>query len=336
MLPQVDDTGWEKLASLTARRKPARRPRYDRDAVFNPDGLPVWADRHRLEGTVASHEHDFLEIALVTQGTAVHLSPVGDRPIRSGSAVIVAPGEWHGYARCSNLVVFDCFVGPELMDGALAFLQHQLPLLRTLQQAGPQLVAVPQVQLGRADLSRCVAELHGITDTVRKQRSLTAVVGHLLIYLDILDQAWQSRRDTYTPDGPRQHPAALQAAEAMEADLAHAWTLGELASRLALERTYLVRVFRNSIGVPPIAYLNRRRAQEASALLVRSDQPIAAVGAQVGWGEPAYFARRFRSFFGLSPSAYRRRAMSGIGHHHRPGGADVPLPVSGARYGGTD
>lgn len=64
----------ESRSKLTGKT----RPRYETAAVFNPDGLPVWADRHRLDADVAAHDHDFLEIALVTQGRGLHIAADGD------------------------------------------------------------------------------------------------------------------------------------------------------------------------------------------------------------------------------------------------------------------
>jgi AraC family L-rhamnose operon transcriptional activator RhaR len=309
------------------------RARYDRAAVFNPDGLPVWADRHRLAGDIAAHDHDFLEIALITQGTAVHISADGDYPVRPGSAVVVPPNEWHGYSDCADLVVFDCFVAPELIDGTLSFLDQELPLLRTVH-AGLTASWVPRIQLSAADLSRSLGELHSISNISADQRSRVQVVGHLLVYLDILDRAWPERDAWELPTGVRRHPAAIRAMQLMERDLAHSWTLSELAAAVAVERTHLVRLFRRSAGIPPMAYLNRRRAQVAAALLVRTDQPVAGIGARLGWTDPAYFARRFRAVFGLSPSAYRTRALSGTVRSHEPSALQTPLPISGARYAG--
>lgn len=74
----------------------------------------------------------------------------------------------------------------------------------------------------------------------------------------------------------------------------------------------------------------RLRAQAAARLLVQTDQPIAHIGTQLGWDDAGYFARRFKTAYGLSPSAYRRRALAGQAHYHSP--PELPLPVSGARF----
>ncbi|WP_425565224.1 helix-turn-helix transcriptional regulator [Nonomuraea bangladeshensis] len=93
----------------------------------------------------------------------------------------------------------------------------------------------------------------------------------------------------------------------LEGDLAHPWTLRELAEKLPMVPGSLVRLFKSAVGLPPMAYLAQQRAEAAAALLLQDDRPISQIGASVGWPDPNYFARRFKAHFGLSARAYRSR-----------------------------
>jgi transcriptional regulator GlxA family with amidase domain len=73
----------------------------------------------------------------------------------------------------------------------------------------------------------------------------------------------------------------------MEADLAREWDLADLAREAGLEASALTRRFRRAFGLPPMAWLNRRRAERAGALLVATARPISVIGAEVGWFAPA-------------------------------------------------
>ena len=88
-------------------------------------------------------------------------------------------------------------------------------------------------------------------------------------------------------------------------DLRRHWTLDALASELCVGVFYLVRLFKQWMGMPPIAYANHRRAERAAVLLASTDDPVADIGAKVGWPDPSHFARRFRQVYGCGPRAYR-------------------------------
>lgn len=101
------------------------------------------------------------------------------------------------------------------------------------------------------------------------------------------------------------HPAVEHAMRVLEADPAEPWTLQQLGTRVNLAPGYLIRVFGKQVGMSPMAYLNRIRAERAAGLLIETELPISTIGAAVGWHDPSHATRRFRSTFGLSPSQYR-------------------------------
>jgi PAS domain S-box-containing protein len=114
------------------------------------------------------------------------------------------------------------------------------------------------------------------------------------------------------PTGPS-HPVVVQAMRLLEPRLTHQWTLRELADQLHVSPSHLVRLFKSSTGMPPMAYVARRRVETAAGLLLHTDQPVTQIGRSVGWPDQNYFARRFKAHFGLSPSAYRSRFTSSVG-----------------------
>ncbi|MEU4195163.1 AraC family transcriptional regulator [Kribbella sp. NPDC026611] len=101
------------------------------------------------------------------------------------------------------------------------------------------------------------------------------------------------------------HPAVQHAMRLLEADLTEPWTLEQLGASVNLAPGYLIRLFKKSAGISPMAYLTRVRAERAAGLLIETELPVATIGAAVGWHDPSHATRRFRSVFGLSPSQYR-------------------------------
>jgi transcriptional regulator GlxA family with amidase domain len=97
------------------------------------------------------------------------------------------------------------------------------------------------------------------------------------------------------------------------ADLARPWRVQELAAAVAVSPAHFSRLFHQAVGRPPMAHLAVLRAEAAASRLLRTADPVADVGAGVGWADPNYFARRFRARFGMSPTEYRARRAGDVG-----------------------
>lgn len=82
-----------------------------------------------------------------------------------------------------------------------------------------------------------------------------------------------------------------------------------LSQHLGISKNYLGELFRQELGISPWEYLNRYRVKQAKALLETTALNITEVAAQVGFEDPAYFSRVFRTHIGQSPKEYRQRAL---------------------------
>lgn len=93
----------------------------------------------------------------------------------------------------------------------------------------------------------------------------------------------------------------------MRADLAHRWSLAEIASSMYLSPSQVGRLFNDQIGVPPIALLARLRVREMARLLRESDMTVGEIGVRVGWSNHGHAAEQFAKIMGVTPTAYRNQ-----------------------------
>ncbi|MER7108649.1 AraC family transcriptional regulator [Streptomyces sp. NPDC000229] len=275
-----------------------------------PARVPVHTGRHRLTGDVPGHSHDFLEIALVVSGRGRHLTAAGGRPLCAGDVIVLRPGPWHSYLDCTGLTVVNCCFAAELLRADLAWIRTE-PAVNHLLWGGPSAPGNAGVFGFRLDAehhTRCLALLGELAAAAGHDGPVhrIGVLGRLAVFLDALATAApQAPAPTVQADAPPSHPLVLGAVRLLESGLAQAWTPARLAAELAVSTGHLTRTFTSHIGLPPMAYLARARAESAAALLRGTTQPVARVGAAVGWPDPNYFSRRFRTHYGLSPTAYR-------------------------------
>lgn len=82
-------------------------------------------------------------------------------------------------------------------------------------------------------------------------------------------------------------------------------SLDEIAREVGISKKRLEINFQQELGISPWEYLTRYRIKEAKDLLKTTDLPITEVAGQIGFDDPAYFSRLFRSHTGQSPKDYR-------------------------------
>lgn len=82
--------------------------------------------------------------------------------------------------------------------------------------------------------------------------------------------------------------------------------LGALASIASVSRFHFARAFRTSAGVTAMVYLERARMQRAAELIRKGGLPLGRIASLVGYEDQSYFSKRFRLFYGQSPSSYAR------------------------------
>lgn len=81
--------------------------------------------------------------------------------------------------------------------------------------------------------------------------------------------------------------------------------VAELAAMVGLSPSHLTTQFRRATGGGVTEYHSNLKLARARQLLDTSTASIGEVARAVGYDDPLYFSRRFRTAHGLSPSAYR-------------------------------
>ncbi|MCC2655795.1 MAG: AraC family transcriptional regulator [Panacagrimonas sp.] len=82
-------------------------------------------------------------------------------------------------------------------------------------------------------------------------------------------------------------------------------SLGDLACKAGLSRTYFAEAFQRATGTSPHRYLTQRRIARAQSLLQHSALPLAEIALQCGFCNQAHFSQTFRQSTGTTPSRYR-------------------------------
>jgi AraC family transcriptional regulator len=99
--------------------------------------------------------------------------------------------------------------------------------------------------------------------------------------------------------------------EYIEDTLGRPIELRSLAALAGVSARHFERAFRQSMGMPPYAYVLKRRLDAARDMLIcRPELPIEYIALQLGFGSSSHFSSAFRLRIGCSPTEFRRRHTS--------------------------
>ena len=95
------------------------------------------------------------------------------------------------------------------------------------------------------------------------------------------------------------HPQVGRAVVGMLNEPSHDWTLDELASAANASRANLVRIFRRTAHITPIAFLIELRLELARRKLAVPGQSLGEIAAEVGYRSESAFSRAFHHRYGI-------------------------------------
>ncbi|WP_447949596.1 helix-turn-helix transcriptional regulator [Microbacterium aurum] len=245
-----------------------------------------------------------------------------DHPsLHVGDAVLISPGSPCGVEPTGSLIATSALINTRYAVDQV-FWQHS-DLLRdrrdTVNFLATQYAEPVQIlRLGErlaSEVFPLLDELASITslDTFRGRFNrvqslwfsiadvITPFIASVSIHLDPHNTATSVLR--YCRGNTRSE--ARETARLLRNNIQRSWSLADLAKHAHLSQSQLGRIFVESFGLSPIAYLAALRAEQLARLLTTTDDTIARNAAQVGWSDPSYAARQFRRVFGISPSAFR-------------------------------
>jgi len=257
----------------------------------------------------AAHFHNYLELAFILSGTARHLTVGGESLLTAGSVIVVPRGAWHAYSDCQGLELVNCLFSPQMLGRELAWLadDEELGALFGLRQANG-IHEVVKIDLESARLTQLRAQLERLKQAYEQGHHRTLLVSYLLESLELLREPIASQWEALA-ESDAFIPVVARAIELFHRSMEADWTLEDLAAQLQLNPSYLIRLFRNQVGTPPMKYLARERAKRAANLLLSTKLRVGEIGIQVGWADPKIFARNFRQHYGMRASDYRKQML---------------------------
>jgi AraC-like DNA-binding protein len=266
-------------------------------AMLFPD-LPSFPLPFRLRGIGVGHlqepirrphgypQHQWIQ---VRRGSLTLTLPAGREVARAGDGLYLLPDQPHTYSSEGS--------APALVD----WMGFDGKGVKDALEGGPLLGSGVYRLAGTEAVDRVFAMTWATASSPAPSASrLSACVYDLLMALT--EDAAGAGRISASAGLGRLKPVL----EALAHRPAHPWDAQTLAALIGVTPQHLGRLFRRSLGQPPLDYLARLRLNRALVLLAeRPDLRVHEVGAAVGYPDANYFIRLFRRREGRTPGEFR-------------------------------
>jgi len=284
--------------------------RFNQYGPINIWVLPRYQHRHDM----AAHDHEFLEIVFVQGGRAKHQLVTGSSLVGRGNILILKPGIWHAYQRCSEFRYINLVLGMEFLRRELYWTRSDSLLSPLLWEANLDTSLIEAAKLPDEQIGDCESQLAELETLLQEAPSSGQHCKTVSIVFDLLGTIAKGTTKRLAAEQRARpalfHPATRKAVKLMESDITQAWQLPELASRCELNESYLCRIFKRNTGLSPMEYLKRLRLERASTLLLSTNKQITEIAYELGFGDCAHFSRSFKKLYKRTPSELRQQMLT--------------------------
>lgn len=257
---------------------------------------------------VSMHDHTFLELTYIAQGTVEHTLDGQTSTLYAGDYFIVDYGSRHAYRALNNegFDNIDCLFLPELLDPILkgtkslrTILEHYL--LHFNMQA---LVQNPAHMVFHDDTGRIRELIHFMQiEAESREAGYAEMIRCYLVEILLLTMR---RLEDAPAAATGQSISAFLTAYVAEHYMEQL-TLQMLADRLNYSLPYVSKRFKEDMGISFVHYLQNYRVMQGCRLLASSRRTLSEITEMVGYQDVKFFSQLIRRMTGLSPSDFRRK-----------------------------
>lgn len=260
----------------------------------------------RYSGSVSKpHIHEFLEMAYVLKGKALH-------KFNGREEQLISPGDYffidyktvHSYKSIGedDLCLINCLFLPELIDKSLVYCKDFQTLLRhyLLQISGEY----SKLNLADRIFSDQNGKILNILNQMLEEYESDNLLKTELLRIKMMEVLITTAQTlSAAPSGD----IISAITDGIHKRYNENLTLGALTKDLNYSLPYLSKLFKEKTGLNFRAYLHKVRCEEACRLLANTDEKIQNISRLVGYSDADFFSKIFKSNLKTTPGAFRKQ-----------------------------
>lgn len=274
-------------------------------------------DEKSVTRIAEAHRHEYFQVQLNLSGQAEQHIAATSRLLRPGGLGFVLPYRVHRVTHPPGskfyVVSFNLrFLRPELDVDPLDL--EEVPLAQAPELAPFLFQEYMDFRLTGADLALARNACRAMAEENLRRRYCSAelIRGHLLLLLGTVCRVHErgiARLAAGQAQRASRRDALARVMRHVREHLGRRLQLADAARAADLSPSYLAHLIKKETGKTFVDLVTERRMEKAAELLRHTTLRIGEVAAATGFADEAYFARRFRQRFRMSPRQFRGRTV---------------------------
>lgn len=253
-----------------------------------------------------SHTHNYLELAYVLKGSAIHSRNQTDMLICEGDYFIVDYDSHHSYkATTDSFELINCLFMPEFIDPALKNCRSLQTVVSSYQIHFKDtfFTANPSANTFRDDDGRIKALLLAMLEEFHGQ----APGYQQIIHSRIIEILVMTMRKIYLDHQSDQRRSDMDLIiKYISTNYMNDITLKSICRMFNYSFSYMSMKFKKTLGMTYIEYLQKTRVEQSMRLLASTDLPVDEIARAVGYRDIKAFYTVFKRFANTTPAKFRK------------------------------
>ena len=280
---------------------------YKNEDLFQQGERIVMTESVYVPNSLIDHEHEYLEIAYILEGSGYHRLNGRMHPVKKGDVFFIAKNSTHNFLdatpdfRCINFIFL-----PLALSSLVFTCKNVCDILKLTVFA--DIAEFQKISTDNLELYANKDQFRTLFVSMLKEynEKRTGYQSVLKAYLSILclqmfriyaEDLNQGRNTDYTQ-------LVLNYLESNSYD--SNIKLEEIAKKAFISPNYFQKQFKKYTGKSLTQFLHEIRIEKACELIRNSDLPIVEVMTQVGYSDTKFFYDIFRRYTGMTPGRYKR------------------------------
>ncbi len=253
------------------------------------------------------HNHDFLEMVYVMNGSAIHTLNKEKTLVKQGDYFIIDYGAFHKYNAVGDgkFIIINILFKPEFIDKTLFNCLSFRDLInnylirfsyKSLEKSPTNIIYSDEDKSIHALVEKLQSEYS------KKNPGYLELMRCYLIEIIIQTMRRISKEDTNII----YNDYSKYIIDYIEENYMKQITLTEISAKLQFSLPYICKRFKSDVGITFNEYLQKKRIEQSCRLIANTDKKFNEIAELVGYSDIKFFTQVFKKHLGMTPREFKK------------------------------